>query len=52
MAEITHQKDEDGNLQQIVTPARLREILDADGDSHERPRDFGPDDEWNVGDDD
>lgn len=45
--EITHQ-DIDGRLVQIVSPERLREILDADGDSYERPDFIGPDDQWDV----
>lgn len=40
--ETTHVLDrETRTYRQIVTPARLREILDADGDTHERPDDFG-----------
>ena len=47
--ETTHRRDQEtGNMVQIVTPERLREILDADGDDYERPSDFGPDDEWDV----
>jgi hypothetical protein len=47
--EITHDTDPyDGHVRQLVTPERLREILDADGDTYDRPRDFGPDDEWVV----
>jgi hypothetical protein len=45
--EITH-KTIDGKLVQLVSAERLREILDEDGDTHERPKDFGPDDEWFV----
>ena len=49
MAQTTHRRDQEtGNMMQIVTPERLREILDADGDDYERPSDFGPDDEWDV----
>ena len=55
-AEITHQTcrgcaacgDEGGHVVQIVSPERLREILDAAGESYDRPRDFGPRDEWEV----
>jgi len=48
-SEITHRHDpDDGHIVQIVSPARLREILDKDGEDYSRPRDFGPDDEWNV----
>lgn len=51
MTETTHRKDPDtGNMRQVVSPERLREILDADGDSYDPPSDFGPDDEWNVAD--
>ena len=49
--EITHRKDpETGNYTQIVSPERLREILDADGETHDPPSGFGPSDEWDVGD--
>ncbi len=48
MREITHKRDEEGNYRQIVSPARLKEILDADGDSYDRPAGFGSDDEWDV----
>ena len=48
--QITHQMDPDtGHMRQIVPPHVLRAILDADGDSYERPADFGPDDEWDTG---
>lgn len=47
--EITHRKDPDtGYLVQIVSPERLREILDEDGDSYDRPSWFGPEDQWDV----
>jgi hypothetical protein len=47
--EITHQKDPDtGAMRQLVSPERLREILDADGDDYSPPSGFGPDDEWEV----
>jgi len=47
--EITHQPDpDDGHLIQIVTPERLREVLDADGETYDRPADFGPEDQWEV----
>jgi hypothetical protein len=46
--EITHQPDEDGTLRQIVSPKRLRQILDEDGDDYSKPKDFGPKDEWKV----
>jgi len=43
--EITHVVYE-GKVVQLVSPERLREILDADGDTYDRPQDFGPEDEW------
>lgn len=47
--EITHQYDPDtGHIRQIVSPQRLREILDASDDNYDRPKDFRPNDEWNV----
>lgn len=50
MREITHKTDRDtGRIVQLVSPKRLREILDADGDTYDRPKHFGPDDEWDVG---
>jgi len=50
--EITHRPDpDDGHMVQIVSPARLREILDENGEDHSRPKDFGPDDEWDVAED-
>ncbi len=48
MAEITHQRDEDGRMVQLVTPERLREILDAEGSDYSRPSDFTAADEWEV----
>lgn len=49
MAEITHRFDRDEKrMRQIVSPERLREILDAGGESYNPPKDFGPDDEWEV----
>lgn len=47
--QITHQKDADGIMRQIVPAHVLRAILDADGDDYTRPADFGPYDEWDVG---
>ena len=44
--ETTHVLDEEGNFIQIVTPARLVVILDAEGSDYSRPADFGPSDEW------
>lgn len=47
--EVTHRQDpETGRYVQIVTPSRLREILDADGETYDRPSGFGDDDEWSV----
>lgn len=52
-AEITHRTDPDTrHLIQIVSPERLREILRSQGDTLSRPKDFGPDDEWDVGEED
>jgi hypothetical protein len=47
--EITHRPDEHGIMRQIVSAERLREILDTDGDDYIRPKDFKPEDEWDVG---
>lgn len=50
MREITHRRDPvTGHMIQIVSPERLREILLSDGDSLEPPSGFGPDDEWDAG---
>lgn len=46
--QITHRLDEDGHYRQIVPPETLRAILDADGDSYDRPEGFGDGDEWCV----
>ena len=47
--EITHVVDQDtGHMIQVVTPERLREILDEDGDTHDRPEHFAPLDQWYV----
>lgn len=51
MGQVTH-KNIDGRLVQIVSAERLREILDESGDDYSRPKDFGPDDGWDVGEDD
>ena len=52
MSQTTHRVDpNDGHLAQIVTPAELRDVLDADGDNYDRPADFGPADEWDTDDD-
>lgn len=51
--EITHRVDrETGHVVQLVSPERLREILVADSESLARPKDFGPNDEWDVGEED
>ena len=48
--EITHRVDrETKRVVQLVSAKRLRAILRKDGETLERPRDFGPDDEWDVG---
>lgn len=49
--EATH-KVVDGRYVQVVSPARLREILREDGQTLDRPDDFSDDDEWDVGEDD
>jgi hypothetical protein len=47
--QITHRRDPDtGRMVQIVSPRDLRRILRRNGESTERPKDFRPDDEWNV----
>ena len=51
MSQVTHTTNEDGSLRQIVSPEVLREILDESGDDYSRPSDFGPNDEWDVGED-
>jgi hypothetical protein len=49
--EITHRVDrETRHAVQLVSPERLREILDEDGETYDRPKHFGPDDEWDVAD--
>ena len=49
--EITHTRDrETKRLVQVVSPERLRDLLEADGDDYTRPRDFAADDEWDVAD--
>jgi len=45
VAQITH-RTEDGHLVQVVTPAELRRILLADGDTLDRPAHFAEADEW------
>lgn len=49
MSEVTHQVDPvTGRLIQIVSAARLTEILRRDGETMDRPKHFGPADEWDV----
>ena len=48
MAQITHKQDDNGIMRQLVTPAELRRMLRANGDTLSRPKDFAPDDEWFV----
>lgn len=45
--QITH-KTVDGKLVQIVSAAEMRKILRQNGERIQRPKDFGPDDEWRV----
>ena len=48
-SEVTHRRDPwTGNMRQLVSPERLREILDQDGETYDPPDDFGPEDEWFV----
>jgi hypothetical protein len=48
-SEITHEPDPiTGHYRQLVSPARLRAILDAEGSDYTRPEDFTPEDEWVV----
>jgi len=51
-AQVTHRYDADGRLIQLVSPAELRAVLDADGDDYSRPTNFREDDEWQVAEDD
>lgn len=49
MPEITHRLDPDTNRYvQVVTPARLREILDDAGEDYTPPSGFCDADEWDV----
>lgn len=49
MIEITHKLDrETGNYVQVVSPKRLREILDEQGEDYTRPSEFTEEDEWEV----
>ena len=45
--EVTHRRDADGYMRQVVSAARLRRILDDRGVSHSRPEGF--EGEWNAG---
>jgi hypothetical protein len=47
MTEITH-RNIAGRMVQIVSAARLRTILDEQGEDYTRPSDFGLEDEWNT----
>ena len=49
MSQITHEKDDDGNMRQIVSAETLRKILRKDGDTLAKPKWFGAKDEWDVG---
>lgn len=49
MSETTHRRDPDtGYYIQVVSPARLREILDDAGEDYTPPSGFGDEDEWDV----
>ena len=53
-AQVTHENDVHPvtgkrYLRQIVSARELRNALRRDGESLARPKDFGPDDEWDVG---
>ncbi|MBA3761711.1 MAG: hypothetical protein H0X04_00010 [Chthoniobacterales bacterium] len=49
MCEVTHTTDPlTGRAIQIVSPERLREILDTDGDTYDRPRHLADSDDWDV----
>ena len=51
--EITHIIDQrTRRYVQIVSPQRLREILDLEGSNYTPPKDFRPEDEWVVEDQD
>lgn len=47
MIQITH-RFIDGQHIQIVTPRKLKEILDDNGESYEKPEHFLESDEWEV----
>lgn len=48
MREITHRVNERGRYVQIVSPKRLKEILDADSEDYSPPKGWARDDEWIV----
>ena len=45
--QITHELV-DGKLVQIVSAKTLRKILRQNGDTQQKPKDFGVEDEWRV----
>jgi hypothetical protein len=50
--ETTHRIDTDtGSYIQVVSPERLRDILDADGETYDRPDHMTDVDQWGVADD-
>ncbi len=50
MPQITHRTDPDtGALVQVVSPAELRRVLLADGETLDRPAHLDPADEWDTG---
>ena len=52
-SETTHRLDrETRRYVQVVSPARLRKILDDAGSSYTPPRGFTEEDEWDVGEND
>ena len=50
MSEPTHVMDPDGHYRQIVSPRRLRELLEQDGQSLKRPTHLSDSDDWLVDD--
>jgi hypothetical protein len=47
--QITHITDQEtGKIVQIVSPEQLRKVLKKSGETLDRPKDFGPEDEWYV----
>lgn len=52
MTEVTHRYDNNtGRYMQVVPPEVLRRILDEQGSDYSPPDHFGPDDEWDVAED-